>query len=130
MTNLVFFSFAEDDLEVVETILGRAVNPRYKNLNFQVKDLFERVDTEDTAVIHKTITKAMHGTTRTIVLAGETTHLSKWVHEEVKMTIHNDKPVYAIRLKNTNGTKPRVLAEFGINLYSWSEEWLQELATS
>jgi len=25
--------------------------------------------------------------------------------------------------------KPKVLDEYGINLYSWSEEWLQELAT-
>jgi hypothetical protein len=130
MPNLVFFSFTEDDSEVVQTIKERAVNPLYKNLNFRVKDLLERGDTEDIAVIRKAITKAMDGTSRTIVLAGEETHLSRWVHEEVKMTIENDKPVYAIRLKNTNGTKPRVLAEYGINLYAWSEEWLQELATS
>ncbi len=129
MPNVVFFSFAEADLDVVETIKGRAVNPLYHNLNFRVKDLLKRSDTEDTAVIRKAITKAMNGTSRIIVFAGETTHLSRWVHEEVRMTIENDKPVYAIRLKNTNGTKPKVLEDYGINLYTWSEEWLQELAT-
>jgi hypothetical protein len=130
MPNVVFFSFTEDDCEVVQTIKGRAVNPLYHNLNFRVKDLLNRSDTEDTNVIRQAITKAMNGTSRIIVFAGETTHLSRWVREEVRMTIENDKPVYAIRLKNTNGTKPKVLDEYGINLYSWSEEWLQELATT
>jgi hypothetical protein len=60
MPNVVFFSFAEDDLDVVETIKGRAVNPLYKNLNFRVKDLLNRSDTEDTAVIRQAITKAMN----------------------------------------------------------------------
>ena len=129
MPNVVFFSFAEADLDVVETIKGRAVNPLYHNLNFRVKDLLKRSDTEDIAVIRQAITKAMNGTSRTIVFAGETTHLSRWVREEVKMTIENDRPVYAIRLKHTNGKKPKVLMNYGINLYPWSEEWLQELAT-
>ena len=130
MPGIVFFSFSDDDYEVVETIKGRAVNPLYKSLNFRVKDLFIRVDTEDTALIRRTIKEAMKGTSRTIVLAGEETHLCSWVHEEVKMTVENDKPVYAIRLKNTNGIKPKILDEYGINLYPWSEEWLQELATT
>jgi len=129
MPNVVFFSFAEDDREVVETIMGRAVNPLYHNLNFRVKDLLNRSDTEDTVVIHQAITKAMNGTSRTIVFVGEETHLSKWVREEVRMTIENDRPVYAIRLMHTNGKKPKVLMNYGINLYPWSEEWLQELAT-
>ncbi len=124
MPNVVFFSFTEEDCEVVQTIKGRAVNPLYKNLNFRVNDLLKRGDTEDIAVIRPEITKAMNGTSRTIVFAGETTHLSSWVREEVRMTIENDKPVFAIRLKDTNGTKPKVLVEYGINLYSWSEEWL------
>ena len=129
MPNVVFFSFTEDDLDVVETIMGRAVNPLYHNLNFRVKDLLNRSDTEDTNVIRPAITKAMKGTSRIIVFVGETTHLSRWVHEEVKMTIENDKPVFAIRLMHTNGKKPKVLQDYGVNLYPWSEEWLQELAT-
>jgi hypothetical protein len=129
MPNINFFSFTEDDRDVVETIMGRAVNPLYKNLNFRVKDLLKRTDTEDTSVIRQAIAKAMAGTSRTIVFVGETTHLSKWVREEVRMTIENDRPVYAIRLKHTNGKKPKVLMNYGINLYPWSEEWLQELAT-
>ncbi len=130
MPNVVFFSFTEDDREVVETIMGRAVNPLYHNLNFRVKDLLTREDTEDIAVIHQVITKAMNGTSRTIVFVGETTHLSRWVREEVRMTIENNKPVFAIRLIHTNGKKPKVLMNYGINLYPWSEEWLQELATT
>jgi len=129
MPNIVFFSFTEDDRDVVETIMGRAVNPLYKNLNFRVKDLLKRTDTEDTSVIRQAIVKAMAGTSRTIVFVGETTNLSRWVREEVRMTIENDRPVYAIRLMHTNGKKPKVLMNYGINLYPWSEEWLQELAT-
>lgn len=89
----------------------------------------KRWDTEDTAVIRQAITKAMNGTSRTIVFVGERTHLSRWVREEVKMTLENNKPVYAIRLNGTSGKTPKVLEVNGICLYSWSEELLQELAT-
>lgn len=129
MGNVVFFSFTEADRGVVLTIKGRAVNSNYTNLNFRVKDLLKRWDTEDDSVIRQAITKAMTGTSRTIVFVGEKTHKSKWVKEEVEMTIANGKPVYAIRLKDTDGKKPKVLEDNGIFLYSWSEEHLQELAT-
>ena len=129
MPNVVFFSFTEADRGVVLTIKGRAVNPLYQNLNFRVKDLLKRWDTEDTAVIRQAITKAMNGTSRTIVFVGERTHLSRWMREEVKMTLENDKPVYAIRLNGTSGKTPKVLEDNGIHLYSWSEERLQKLAT-
>ncbi len=129
MANVVFFSFTEADRGVVLTIKGRAVNPNYTNLNFRVKDLLKRWDTEDNSVIRQAITKAMTGTSRTIVFVGEKTHKSKWVKEEVEMTIANKKPVYAIRLKDTDGKKPKALEDNGIFLNSWSEERLQELAT-
>ena len=130
MSNVVFFSFTEADRGVVLTIKGRAVNPLYQNLNFRVRDLLKRWNTdENTAVIRQAITKTMNGTSRTIVFVGEKTHLSIWVREEVKMTLENGKPVYAIRLNNTSGKTPKVLEDNGIHLYSWSEERLQELAT-
>lgn len=71
----------------------------------------------------------MNGTSRTIVFVGQGTHLSKWVREEVKMTLEKNKPVYAIRLKDTNGIKPKVLEDNNIVLYAWSESRLQDLAT-
>lgn len=129
MPNVCFFSFTEADREVVLTIKGRAVNPNYSNLNFRVKDLLKRWNTDDVAVIRQAISKAMSGTSRTIVFVGERTHRSRWVREEVEMTLRNNKPVYAIRLNNTNGTKPKVLEDNGIHLYNWSEERLQDLAT-
>lgn len=129
MPNVVFFSFREVDRGTVLPIKGRAVNPYYSNINFRVKDLLKRWKTEDEAVIRQAISKAMVGTSRTIVFVGETTYLSKWVREEVEMSVSNGKSVYAIRLKDTNGAKPKVLAEKNIFLWSWSEERLQELAT-
>lgn len=129
MPNVVFFSFTEADRGVVLTIKGRAVNPDYTNLNFRVKDLLKRWVTEDTAIIRQAISKAMDGTSRTIVFVGEKTHKSRWVREEVDMTLKNNKPVYAIRLNGTNGLKPKVLEDNGIKLYAWSEERLQDLAT-
>ena len=129
MSNVVFFSFTEADRGVVLTIKGRAVNPDYANLNFRVKDLLKRWNTEDVSVIRQAISKAMSGTSRTIVFVGERTHRSRWVREEVEMTLENSKSVYAIRLKDTSGTKPKVLEENGIYLHTWSEERLQDLAT-
>jgi hypothetical protein len=129
MANVVFFSFTEADREVVLTIKGRAVNSSYYNLNFRVKDLLKRWNTEDTAVIRRAISTSMQGTSRTIVFVGERTYLSRWVREEVEMTLANKKPVYAIRLNGTNGVIPRVLTDNSITLYNWSEARLQELAT-
>ena len=129
MPNVVFFSFTEADRGVVLTIKGRAMNSSYSNLNFRVKDLLKRWKTEDTGVIRRAITTAMQGTSRTIVFVGESTYLSRWVREEVEMTLANNKPVYAIRLNGTNGVTPSVLTDNGIHLYNWSEERLQDLAT-
>lgn len=129
MANVVFFSFTETDRDVVLTIKGRAMNSRYANLNFRVQDLLKRWDTDDVAVIRQAISKKMKGTSRTIVFVGYRTHQSRWVREEVEMTLENDKPVYAIRLKDKFGTTPSVLTENGITLHSWSEANLQDLAT-
>lgn len=129
LPNVCFFSFREDDRGVVATIKGRAVNPHYTNLNFRVKDLLTRWDTTDRSRIRAAISSAMRGTSRTVVFVGANTHLSYWVEEEVTMTLGNGKPCYAIRLRNTFGVRPRVLADNGITLHAWSEAKLQQLAT-
>lgn len=129
MPNVVFFSFTEPDRGVVLTIKGRAMNSSYYNLNFRVKDLLKRWDTEDESVIRQAISKAMSGTSRTIVFVGNNTYLSRWVKEEVEMTIGNRKPVYAIRLKDTFGSIPKVLSNNNIPVHPWSETRLQDLAT-
>jgi tRNA pseudouridine-54 N-methylase len=129
MANVVFFSYTEDDREVVLMIKGRAMNPSYPSLNFQVHDLLTRWETEDPAVIRQAITKSINGSSRTIVFVGNTTYASRWVREEVNMTLDQKKPVYAIRLGGTDGRKPKCLEDSGVFLYSWSEERLQDLAT-
>ncbi len=129
MPNVVFFSFSENDRGVVVTIKGRAVNSRYPALNFRVKDLLARWDTEDPATIKQAITKAMQGTSRTIVFVGNSTHRSYWVPHEVKKTLDSGKPVYAIRLNGTNGVIPKCLSNNNITVHQWSEATLQQLAT-
>ena len=129
MSNVVLFSFQEEDRDVVLTIKGRAVNSSYSGLNFRVKDLLKRWDTTDSAVIKQAISKSISGTSRTIVFVGEKTHKSYWVPHEVQMTLDEGKPVYAIRLKDSSGTIPKCLTDNGIYVYSWSEERLQDLAT-
>ncbi len=129
MPNVVFFSFKEEDRGVVLTIKGRAVNPKYNALNFKVKDLLKRWNTEKAEVIKQAISKSISGTSRTIVFVGEKTHKSYWVPHEVQMTLDNEKPVYALRLKDTNGKIPKCLSDNNIHVYSWSEKKLQELAT-
>ena len=129
MANVVFFSFSETDREIVLLIKGRAVNPNYSALNFRVKDLLQRWDTDDPAVIRQAISKSIKGTSRTIVFVGNDTSLSHWVSEEVQMTLDADKPVYAIQLNGTWGSGPSCLAANGITVHPWSEATLQYLAT-
>jgi hypothetical protein len=129
MANCAFFSFSEADRSEVLLVKGRAVNPYYSNLNFRVQDLLVRWDTTDSAVIRQAISKAMYGTSRTIVFVGMDTWLSRWVPEEVAMTLEYRKPVYSIRVRNTNGRIPDYFSSAGIHVQSWSEETLQDLAT-
>ena len=121
MPNVVFFSFAEADREVVLTIKGRAQNSKYPNLNFKVQDLLKRWVTEDPSVIRQAISKSIKGASRTIVFVGEKTHKSKWVPEEVEMTLKNNKPVYAMFLKDKKNSKiPKVLNDKNIKVYVWN----------
>ncbi len=129
MPNVVFFSFSETDRKIVLLIKGRAENSKYTKLNFKVHDLLKRWDTEDPAVIKQAISKAIKGTSRTIVFVGQDTHKSYWVPEEVEMTLEKGKPVYAMKITDKVVAKPRCLSKHGIYLYSWSEKKLQELAT-
>jgi len=130
MTNCCFFSFSETDRTEVLLIKGRAVNSNYANLNFRVQDLLARWDTTDAAVIRQAISKAMTGTSRTIVFVGNDTWLSRWVPEEVEMTVDYKKPVYAIRVPGTYGPIPSCLTSRGITVYDWGESNLQALATA
>ena len=128
MANVVFFSFSESDRGVVLTIKGRAVNSNYNNLDFRVQDLLSRWDTEDPAVIRRAISTNIYGASRTIVFVGNETYKSFWVPEEVRMTLEEKKPVYAIRLKDTWGSIPKCLNDNKITLFDWSEPRLQFLA--
>lgn len=129
MPNVAFFSFKEEDRGIVLTIKGRAVNPHYNSINFRVKDLLKRWQTENASVIKQAITKSIIGTSRTIVFVGENTWKSYWVPHEVQMTLERGKPVYAIRLKGIQGKIPSCLSQNGITVHPWSEANLQALAT-
>ena len=129
MPKSVFFSFKETDRAVVLTIKGRAVNPNYYALNFKVQDLLRRWKTEDSSVIKQAITTKIQGASRTIVFVGEKTHKSYWVPHEVRMTLDAGKPVYAIRLNDTNGVVPKCLSDNRIRVHAWSEDNLQQLAS-
>jgi hypothetical protein len=123
-----FFSFSETDREAVLLIKGRAVNPRYSALDFHVQDLLSRWDTTSPAVIRQAISKSIYGTSRTIVFVGRDTHQSRWVPEEVNMTLESGKSVYAIAL-HSYAVVPSYLSQRGITVHDWSDAVLQWLAT-
>jgi hypothetical protein len=127
--SVVFFSFTERNRHTVAKIKGRAVNSKYPNLDFKVQDLLKRWNTKDKVVIRQAITKSIYGTSKTIVFVGKYTHKSLWVAEEVEMTHDRGKPVYAMWLKDTEGTEPEFLTKKKIKIHPWSEEKLQQLAT-
>lgn len=94
-----------------------------------MKDLLKRWSTDNEAVIKQAITKAMTGTSRTIVFVGERTHRSRWVVHEIDRTVALGCKLFTIRLQDTFGRKPAALARHGIFLHPWSESTLQRLAT-
>ncbi len=130
MSNVLFFSFKEADREEVLLIKGRAHNSKYKKLDFKVKDLIVRWDTDDETKIKQAITTAMKGTSRTIVFVGKDTHKSYWVPHEAEKTLDNDKKLFAMFLNGKEDSKiPKCLEDNNIHVYQWSESKLQDLAT-
>lgn len=125
---VVFFSFSETDRQEVLLLKGRAVNSSYTGLNFLVKDLLTRWNTDDPAVIRQAISKAIYGTSKTIVFVGKDTYLSRWVPEEVEMTLASGKPVFAIGLSGGH-VPPKFLTDRNITVFGWSEAVLQILAS-
>ncbi|RRI62713.1 molecular chaperone Tir [Pseudomonas aeruginosa] len=113
----------------VLTIKGRATNNNYRNLDFRVRDLLKRWDTENETTIKQAISKTIKGTSRTIVFVGNNTDQSYWVPQEVQMSLDAGKEVYAIRLKGTKGKTPKCLYENNIPICEWSKEKLQYLAS-
>lgn len=128
MQKIIFMSFSESDRKAVTMIKGRACNAGYSGLSFRQRDLLSRWNTTSTAGIRRAISSKMTGTSRTIVFVGDDTWKSNWVGQEIEMTLDRDKPVYAIRLRNTCGKTPEALARHGIAVQPWSEENLQKLA--
>jgi hypothetical protein len=129
--NVSFFSFQEADRHYVAKVKGRAINPRYYNLQFKVRDLLRRWSTESPIVVKRAISTQMKGTSRTIVFVGDGTWNSYWVKHEVQMSLKAGKPVYAIDLpyRNKFSNDPRFLVDNNIKIHSWSEANLQKLAT-
>ena len=130
MSNVVFFSFKEEDHGVVLTIKGRAVNSIYTPLHFRVRDLLTRWKAEDKSVVKQAISKSITGTSRTIVFIGFEAWKNYWVRHEVEKTIARGKPVYAIYLTEVQGIVPKFLSDNAIPVNSWSEANLQVLATA
>jgi len=127
--NVVFFSFSESDRDTVLAIKTKAMDPQYTRLNFMVQDLMKRWRTKDLKAIRHAIEGPITAASRTIVLVGKDTYKSLWVAEEVKITLEQGKPVYAIHLKNGHVMIPFCLKNNDIYIYPSHEENLQYLAT-
>jgi hypothetical protein len=127
--NVVFFSFSELDRDAVLAIKTKAMDPQYPKLNFMVQDLIKRWSTKDPKAIRHAIEGPITAASRTIVLVGKDTYKSMWVAEEVKITLEQGKPVYAIYLKNRHVVIPACLKDNDIYIYPSHEENMQYLAT-
>ncbi len=125
----VYLSFDESDRETVEKIAKYAQDPLYESLQFKVCELFKRWETESVTVIQNLVSKKLKNSSRVIVLVGENTHKSLWVKTEVDLAEEFKIPVYAIKLKETEGETPECLVERGIKVREWNVEVLQYLAT-
>jgi hypothetical protein len=127
--NVVFFSFSEEDRDAVLSLKTKAMDPQYTKLNFMVQDLMKRWRTKDLKAIRRAVEVPIAAASRTIVLVGKDTYKSMWVAEEVKITLEQGKPVFAIYLKNRRVVIPACLKNNDIYVYPSHEENLQYLAT-
>lgn len=128
--HVVFLSYSESDRDRVLLIKGRAFNRQYQSMGFRTQDLLKRWKTDEPAVIRRAISTRLQGTSKTIVFVGKDTYHSRWVAEEVRMTLERGKPVYAIEVDEDGGPTPPILRDRGIRVHPWSEKKLQQLVSS
>ncbi|MHC4198133.1 MAG: TIR domain-containing protein, partial [Planctomycetota bacterium] len=93
------------------------------NFTFFDRSLLSRVDSEDEAYIRRCIRDEMHGTSVTVVLIGNKTHISKWVRWEIEESDDQNNGLLGIKLKGkSTAITPSLLREYDAEILTWQPE--------
>lgn len=121
MANKTFISFrGEDEFEVWSL---RNLS-EFKNVSFVMDDISLRnaVNSDDNYYIRRVIRPKIESCNICLCMMGENTYRSrKWVPWEIKLALEENKPVIAMRFKDTpNAVTPSLLSNNGIIPFDWN----------
>lgn len=120
MAKKTFISFRGDDKFKVWTLRGLA---EFRNITFEMDDvsLREAIESRNEYYIRSVIRPKIKSCDICLCMVGENTHRSrKWVPWEINLALEENKPVIAMRFKDTpNAITPSVLSNNGIIPFDW-----------
>lgn len=120
MAKRVFLSFVEEDLELVNLLRGQAKN-RSTDLEFSDYSVREAYDSTNAEYIRGKIRERIRAASITICLIGATTHKSKWVDWELRVSAEEKNKIFGVRLHSSSlkDISPEALTDLRAPIYNW-----------
>ena len=108
----LFISHVYEDLQARDTI-RTWVTQGLLGPNIVVTGESQDVRQGGRGAIQRHLSPKLQGASAVIVLIGNNTHNHKWIEYEAQHALSNRKRVVAVRIPNTTGAAPRVVAGLG-----------------
>lgn len=109
----LFISHVYEDLHACDTIRAWAAQGLL-GLDVVVTGESEDVRQGGYGAIRSHLSPKLQGAAAVIVLVGNNTHNHKWIEYEAQHALSNRKRVIVVRIPNTTGAAPLVVAGLGI----------------
>ncbi|TFF92876.1 MAG: TIR domain-containing protein [Promethearchaeota archaeon] len=115
----IFLSYKEEDNQYVNGLRGLLQNPNNK-YRHRGKIAYKNYRNKGKFVIKKYLKDEIRKCDALICIVGNDTHTSEWVLYELQVAKSFGKKIVAVRIKGTNGGRPRVLDAWKIPDTNWN----------
>jgi len=114
----LFLSFHAEDRAQVDGFRLMAYNPKLE-LDFFDQSVREPIDSENSSYVKSQIRKKIQFCSVLVCLIGNGTAWREWVDWEIRTAIELGKGVCGVRLKNSTGRRPPLLASRNFPVSGW-----------
>lgn len=114
----IFVSFHQEDRLQVQGFYLMGLNENVE-IDFHNASLRDAVQSENGSYVRKVIRDKIHRVSIVLCLVGSGTAWRDWVDWELRVAHELGKGICAVRLKESRGRTPPLIAEFGIPVASW-----------
>jgi hypothetical protein len=120
MARNVFLSFVEEDLALANLFRGQAKSEN-NELEFSDYSVKEPFDSSNSEYIRRQIRDLIRKVSVTVCLIGKTTHKSKWVDWEIRVSAEMGKGLVGLRLHSSwEDIPPQALKDNNAEIIDWN----------